>query len=115
MREYKTVDEIHQLTGTEQLLNSLTSEKRLWILERKPKVCVKAGEMLDAMSKPARLQEGGPVKPRQEAKASEAVPEGGKVPRDTPVQRKSEQRSSGRDPKCFLCHQFGHFSNKCPS
>lgn len=48
MREYKTVDEIHQLTGTEQLLNSLTSEKRLWILERKPKVCVKAGEMLDA-------------------------------------------------------------------
>ena len=114
LREYKTVDDIQQEFGMEQLLNCLTPEKRLWLLERKPKGCVKAGEMLDTYEQ-ARRKEGGPVKQRQGVKEIETLQESEKVPRDTPVLRRPEQRSSGRGPRCFSCHQFGHISSKCPS
>ncbi|KAL5516832.1 hypothetical protein EMCRGX_G002255 [Ephydatia muelleri] len=114
LREYKTVDDIQQEFGMEQLLNCLTPEKRLWLLERKPKGCVKAGEMLDTYEQ-ARRKEGGPVKQRQGVKESETLQESEKVPRDTPVLRRPEQRSSGRGPRCFSCHQLGHISSKCPS
>eukprot|EP00731_Ephydatia_muelleri_P038325 Em0721g1a len=93
LREYKTVDDIQQEFGMEQLLNCLTPEKRLWLLERKPKGCVKAGEMLDTYEQ-ARRKEGGPVKQRQGVKESETLQENEKVPRDTPVLRRPEQRSS---------------------
>ena len=113
LREYKTVDDIQQEFSIEQLLNCLTPEKRLWLLERKPKGCVKAGEMLDTY-KQARHKEGGPVKQRQGVKEVETLQESEK-PRDTPVLRRPGQRSSGRGPRCFSCHQFGHISSKCPS
>ena len=64
LREYKTVEDIQQEFGIEQLVNSLTMEKRLWLLERKPKGCVKAGELLDTYEQ-ARRKEGVPVKQRQ--------------------------------------------------
>ena len=114
LREYKTVDDIQQEFGIEQLLNCLTPEKRLWLLERKPKGCVKAGEMLDTYEQ-ARRKEGGAVKQRQGVKEVETLQESEKTPRDTPVPRRPEQRSSGRGPMCYSCHQFGHISSKCPS
>ena len=57
LREYKTVDNIQQEFGIEQLLNCLTPEKWLWLLELKPKGCVKAGEMLDSYEQ-AQHKEG---------------------------------------------------------
>ena len=113
LREYKTVDDIQQEFGIELFVNSLTIEKRLWLLERKPKGCVKVGELLD-MYEQARLKEGVPVKQRQGGEV-DTLEESEKAPRDTPVLRRPEQRSSGRGPRCYSCHQFGHISNKCPS
>ena len=37
LKEYKMVDQVHQVVGIEQLLSSLPVEKRLWLVERKPK------------------------------------------------------------------------------
>lgn len=113
LREYKTVEDIQQEFGIEQLVNSLMMEKRLWLLERKPKGCVKAGELLDTYEQ-ARRKEGVPVKQRQGGEV-DTLQESEKAPRDTPVLRRPEQRSSGRGPRCYSCHQFGHISSKCPS
>ena len=69
------------------------------MLERKPKGCVKAGEMLDTYEQ-ARRKEGGPMKQRQGVKEVETLQESEKAPRDTPV-RRPEQRSFGRGPRCL--------------
>eukprot|EP00731_Ephydatia_muelleri_P039306 Em1361g2a len=42
-----SVDEIQQVIGMEQFLNSLPLEKRLWLVERKPGSCIAAGELVD--------------------------------------------------------------------
>ena len=31
----------------EQLFNTLSANKRLWVMERKPKTCIQAGELVD--------------------------------------------------------------------
>ena len=92
LREYKTVEDIQQEFGIEQLVNSLPMEKRLWLLERKPKGCVKAGEL--DLYEQARRKEGIPVKQRQGGEV-DTLQESEKAPRDTPVLRRPEQRGSG--------------------
>ena len=55
------------------------------------------------------------MKQRQGVKEVETLQESEKAPRDTPVLRRPEQRSSSRGLRCYSCHQFGHISSKCPS
>ncbi len=38
---------IQEVVECEQLLNSMTEEVRVWVAERKPKTCAKAGELTD--------------------------------------------------------------------
>ena len=49
-----SVDEIQQVIGMEQFLNSLPLEKRLWLVERKPGSCIAAGELVDEFEQTRR-------------------------------------------------------------
>eukprot|EP00731_Ephydatia_muelleri_P002993 Em0001g2993a len=54
MKGKTSVDEIQQVIGMEQFLNSLPLEKRLWLVERKPGSCVAAGELVDEFEQTRR-------------------------------------------------------------
>ena len=47
MRSCTSMEEIQELIGMEQFLNTLPANKRLWVMERKPKTCIQAGELVD--------------------------------------------------------------------
>ena len=114
LKEYKTVDQVHQVVGIEQLLSSLPVEKRLWLVERKPKTCLQAGEWLDEYEQ-ARRQDVRPLKQRDN-------PVPAKEPGDAygnkdagPKNSQPEQRNPQRHlPRCYNCHKVGHVASKCP-
>ena len=86
LRECSTVEEVHEVVGIEQFLNTLKPEKRLWVMERKPKTCVKAGELADEYEL-ARQQE-----PRVERTEFKKTPQ--------------DQR------KCHFCGKLGPISRE---
>ena len=47
LKEYTTVKQVQEAIGLEQFLGSLPMEKRVWVYKKKPKTCVKAGELAD--------------------------------------------------------------------
>ena len=42
-----SVQDVVQLVATEQLINSMADEVRVWVRERKPGTCMEAGELAD--------------------------------------------------------------------
>ena len=87
LKECSTVEEVHEVVGIEQFLNTLKPEKRLWVMERKPKTCVKAGELADEYEL-ARQHE-----PRQE--------------------RIEFKRTAQDQRKCHFCGKLGHLERDC--
>eukprot|EP00731_Ephydatia_muelleri_P006027 Em0003g275a len=61
MKEKTTVDEMQQVIGIEQFLNSFPQEKRLWLVEKKPRSCVAAGELVDEFEQTRRRVAEGNV------------------------------------------------------
>ena len=48
LKEHTTsVEQMQEVIGLEQFLNSLPMEKRVWVYEKKPKTFVEAGELAD--------------------------------------------------------------------
>ena len=47
LKDCKTVAAMQEMVGIEQFLNTLPMEKKLWVMEKKPGTCVKAGELAD--------------------------------------------------------------------
>ena len=48
LKEHTTsVEQMQEAIGLEQFLNSLPMEKRVWVYEKKPDTCVRAGELAD--------------------------------------------------------------------
>ncbi|KAL5506611.1 hypothetical protein EMCRGX_G008294 [Ephydatia muelleri] len=47
LKECHTVEDVLNAVGKEQFLNTLPTDKKLWVLERKPGTCVQAGELAD--------------------------------------------------------------------
>ena len=111
LKEHKTVDQVHQVLGIEQFLSSLPVEKRLWLVERKPKTCLQAGEWLDEYEQ-ARRQDVRLLKPRDKAPGKES----GEGDRDAgPKESQLEYRSPQRQlPRCYNCHKMGHVASRCP-
>ena len=83
------------MIGIEQFLNTLPMEK-LWVMEKKPGTCIKAGELADEYEQ-ARRQEVQP------GVASE------KPMRSQPTQRKQ----TGEQKKCDFCGRMGHLEHEC--
>ena len=111
LKEHKTVNQVHQVLGIEQFLSSLPVEKRLWLVERKPKTCLQAGEWLDEYEQ-ARRQDVRLLKPRDKAPGKES----GEGDRDAgPKESQLEYRSLQRQlPRCYNCHKMGHVASRCP-
>ena len=74
--------------GKEQFLNTLPTDKKLWVLERKPETCVQAGELADEYEQARR--------PETETLAS-----------STP----KPNRVSSRE--CQYCGKSGHAEEDC--
>ena len=62
LAEYKTIDEVVEAVATEQLLEVLSEDVRVYVREHKPKTCTDAGELaedyLQARSKGKVLGDG---------------------------------------------------------
>ena len=59
------MEDVREVAVKEQFMNSLPTDKRLWVLEKKPKSCIEAGELMADEYEQVRRPEGQPEsKPR---------------------------------------------------
>ena len=128
LKEYHTLEEVHEVLGMEQYLNSLPLEKRVWVSEKKPKTCVQAGELADEYEQ-VRKQEPGvqlepPKKPVQERRPQKQCGYCGKLGhlKDECRKLKAKKEAGGgpetgwRNPiRCFQCKKEGHTKASCPN
>ena len=135
-RKCEDVDAVREVIAVEQLLNSMPVGLRIWVRERKPKTVAEAGRLADdyteargpqegrrvqeAAREPSKMMSGGPRqcytcgKPGHLSRDCLQKSSGGIQPKVEPVTR--DTRQGDRDgPRCFRCHQKGHFANRCPS
>ena len=119
LKEYKTVEQIREVLGIEQLLDTLSMDKRLWLIERKPKTCVQAGELLDEYET-ARRREGERIEipsglventGASTAKCSYC----GRAGHEEEECRKKARDLKGKSaiPKCYKCGKVGHIARFC--
>ena len=135
-RKCADADAVREVIAVEQLLNSMPVGLRIWVRERKPKTVAEAGRLADdyteargplegrrvqeAAREPSRMTGGSPRqcytcgKPGHLSRDCLQKSSGGVQPKVEPVTRDTKQ--GDRDgPRCFRCHQKGHFANRCPS
>jgi predicted aspartyl protease len=107
LRECKSMEEVMEAIGREQFLNCLSTEKRLWVLERKPKTCIEAGELADEYEQVQKQEERSPPTP---IKCHYC----GRVGHEKDC-RKKKSNSGISGMQCYNCKQFGHPAKLCPS
>ena len=107
---------MQEALGREQFLNGLPNEKRLWVLERKPKTCVEAGELADEyeqVRKPDHSSTG-------EGRRNHSVKchycgKAGHIEECRKKKHDLEGQSSGTGIQCYNCKKFGHPAKLCPN
>lgn len=92
-KDCKKVEDVLELIATEQLLEALPTNIRIWVRERKPKTATEAGQLADDYVQ-AR---------RQESRASAEAGKGGEPTRNP------------AKPKCDNCGRIGHRTRDCRS
>lgn len=116
LRNCFTVEEVHQVVGVEQFLNTLKPEKRLCVMERKPKTCVKAGELADeyelARQHEPRQERTYFKKTAQDQRKCHFCGKLGHLERDC-LKKKSALGTNGAM-VCFNCKKCGHPTRNCP-
>ena len=107
-----------------QLLNTLTPNSQVWVQEKKPKTCLEAGQLADDYAQARKQAEG-------EAK-SEYVKKDSMNKQPSSDQKKGwgtgeatctdpkdgdggKSNPSGRGPRCYSCHKYGHVTSRCLS
>ena len=133
LKECQTVEDVLNAVGKEQFLNTLPTDKKLWVLERKPETCVKAGELADeyeqarwpemeslasSTSKPNRVgsRECHTSKPnRVGSRECHYCGKSGHTEEDC-YKRKREESQLSRGTQCYHCKKQGHnvMSWECP-
>ena len=94
-KECKTVDEIRHLVATEQILESLPGEIRVWVRERKPKTATEAGQLADDYVLARR--------------------QGGRLSAAAGRREEPNRGQAGARPKCDSCGRIGHRTRECRS
>ena len=117
MKEHQTIEEIQQLVGLEQFLNTLPLEKRLWVHEKKPKTCVEAGELVDEYEQIRRKEPPVAEKSPKTDGAGRKINSCtycGRTGHTESVCRKNPREEEREGPRCFQCRKVGHISRNCP-
>ena len=130
LSECESAEEAIERIVVEQLVNTLPSDLRIWLSERKPVTSVEAGKLADDYAQarrqvrwtPSNQKEdgggGGPDKRKCHKCGGE-----GHFKRNCPVKDEPGADRAGVSPgrnrtdkgiKCFNCHRYGHMSMNCP-
>ena len=129
MKECKTVKEVCELIMVEQLLETLPTEVRVWVCERKPKSSTAAGELADnyvhARKATNLSQSSGSRKTREksceqvqvETKSTSNKQQGrdGASHKNHPPRNASDRRGQRKKQKCFNCKGLRYIAAECPS
>ena len=124
LKQQATAEAVVEVVAQEQLLNTLPSNVRVWVRERKPTTCLEAGQLADDYAQ-ARRQAGLESK-REDIKNGDGgkqsgtggqgkgrVGEESAGTRDVDLDGKGQPSRKGL--RCYSCHKFGHIASKCPS
>ena len=109
LRECKSMEEIREAVGKEQFLNSLPMDKCLWVVERKPKTCIEAGELADEYEQ-VRKQDGSMGSKPSMEKTGITCRYCGKLGHIEKECRKKKMDTS----QCHNCKTFWHHTKHCP-
>ena len=129
-KECKTKQDVLEMIATEQLLNTVSEEVRVWVRERKPKTTAEAGQLAEdyvqarkggTRTTPNRGANRGqePID-RRRCHTCHVV---GHLARDCPKGDKnggkpavtSPSQRQGKEVECYNCHQKGHIATRCPA
>ena len=58
LRRHQTMEQVQEAIGIEQFLDTLETVKRLWVMEKKPETCIRAGELADEYELARRVDSG---------------------------------------------------------
>ena len=117
LKECKTVEDMQQVVGMEQFLNTLPMEKKLWVMEKKPNTCIKAGELADEYEQARRHEPSfvdKPLKAQQQKKPSGEQKKCEFCGRTGHVEQECRTKKAQSSIKCFNCKKQGHMASKCP-
>ena len=142
-RQCTTMEELRELMMTEQLLNALPQDVRIWVIEREPKTVAEAGKLADTYEKARRQLPGankgehgqrGKVAVKEEVKRVDRRPlqeirrchncgMTGHMARDcrrgTKPNGTNQEQARGQVPnrevRCFNCGRNGHIAMWCPN
>ena len=123
----KTVDDVQQFIGKEQFLETLSNpEQKLWVMEKKPKTSIAAGELADeyeqarqpGLQKARYGHQVGTQKPMSQTNLTPRCDYCGLLGHMEKECRKKASTSKGGAEKarlrCFNCKKQGHVSRECP-
>lgn len=114
MRDKKTIDQVQDVIGIEQLLNSLLLEKRLWLVEKKLDTSVQAGELVDEFEQARCCSAEGEftVSVKKAVQCSYCERSGHKEG-DCRRTKQDVGDSAPERLKCYKCHGFGDIAGNC--
>ena len=116
LRSCQSMDEMQEATGIEQFLSTLPMDKKLWVMERKPKTCIQAGELVDEYEQ-ARKETAS--EQRDQASKGRKCTYCGKTGHleaacwTKPAEAGSTATLKSEQVRCFRCHRVGHLRKDC--
>lgn len=97
MADCDTIETVSEKVATEQLLNTMPADLRIWVGERKPKTASEAGKLSDDYLQARRRETGLPTKSTSQLGES-----------------RTRERAGIETRKCHACGQEGHLVRNCP-
>ena len=98
-----------ELVGIEQFLNGLPTEKRLWVFKKKPKTCIRAGELADEYEQARRKDIPPQQKSNKKGVKCHYCAKTGHIEKDC-----RKKMADSKENICFYCRKPGHLACHCP-